>query len=95
MKKKFRKNFTPRRQLPKLLLLKFLAKFLTEKIYNEWFKLCEAKISLDGAIKSMNSHTNNKFRGNGGLTAEFYMHFSNELASVLVDVYDPEESLAP
>ena len=43
----------------------------------------------------MNSHTNNKFRGNGGLTAEFYMHFSNELASVLVDVYDPEESLAP
>ena len=29
----FMKNFTPRRQLPKLLLLSFLAKFLTERKY--------------------------------------------------------------
>ena len=31
--KNFTKNFTPRRQLPKLLLLNFLAKFLTERKY--------------------------------------------------------------
>ena len=31
--KKIMKNFTPRRQLAKLLLLNFLAKFLTERKY--------------------------------------------------------------
>ena len=31
--KKFMKNFTPRRQLAKLVLLNFLAKFLTERKY--------------------------------------------------------------
>ena len=39
-------------------------------------------------IKSINSETNNKSPGNDGLTAEFYKHFSNELAPVLLDVYD-------
>ena len=39
-------------------------------------------------IKSINSETNNKSPGNDGLTAEFYKNFSNELASVLLDVYD-------
>ena len=38
--------------------------------------------------KSINSETNNKSPGNDGLTAEFYKHFSNELAPVLLDVYD-------
>ena len=33
LRKKFMKNFTPWRQLPKLLLLSFLAKFLIERKY--------------------------------------------------------------
>ena len=40
-------------------------------------------------MKSINSEINNKPPGNDGLTAEFYKHFSNELAPVLLDVYDP------
>ena len=51
-----------------------------KKISNEHFNLCEAEISLDEIIKSINSETNNKPPGNDGLTAEFYRHFSNELA---------------
>ena len=47
-----------------------------------------ADISLDEIIKSINSETNNKTPGNDGLTAEFYRHFSNELAPVLLGVYD-------
>ena len=39
-------------------------------------------------IKSINCETNNKSSGDDGLTAEFYKHFSNELAPVLLDVYD-------
>ena len=39
-------------------------------------------------MKSINSDTNNKPTGNDGLTAEFYKHFSNELAPVFSDVYD-------
>ena len=45
-------------------------------------------ISLDEIIKSINSETNNKTPGNVGLTAEFYRHFSNELAPILLGVYD-------
>ena len=59
-----------------------------KKISNEHFNLCEAELSLDEIIKSINSETNNKPPGNDGLTAEFYRHFSNELASVLLGVYD-------
>ena len=53
--------------------------------------LCEAEISVDEIIKSINSEPNNKPPGNDGLTAEFYKHFSNELASVLLVVYDSWE----
>ena len=49
---------------------------------------CWAEISLDEIIKSINPETNNKPPGNDGLTAEFYRHFSNELAPVLLGVYD-------
>ena len=59
-----------------------------KKISNEHFDLCETEIPLDEIIKSINSETNNKPPGNDGLTAEFYKHFSNELAPVLLDVYD-------
>ena len=41
------------------------------------------------------SETNNKLPGNDGLTGEFYRHFSNELAPVLLGVYDSWESLTP
>ena len=55
---------------------------------NEDFNLCEAEISLDAIIKSINSETSNKPPGNDGLTAEFYRDFSNELAPFLLGVYD-------
>ena len=54
---------------------------------HEPFNLCETDISLDEIIKSINSETNNKPPDNDALTAEFYKHFSNELATVLLDVY--------
>ena len=59
-----------------------------KKISNEHFNLCEAEIYLDAIIKSINSETNNKPPSNDGLTAEFYSHFSNELAPALLGVYD-------
>ena len=59
-----------------------------KKISYEHFNLSEAEISLDEIIKSINSETNNKPPGNDGLKAEFYKHSSNELAPVLLDVYD-------
>ena len=49
---------------------------------------CQAEISLDKIIKSINSETNNKPPGTDGLKAEFYKHSSNELAPVLLDVYE-------
>ena len=39
-------------------------------------------------IKSINSEPNNSSPGNNGIAAEFYKQFSNELAPVLLDVYD-------
>ena len=59
-----------------------------KKISNEHFNLLEAEISLDEIIKSINFETNNKSPGNDGLTSKFYKNFSNELAPVLLDVYD-------
>ena len=53
-----------------------------KKIFNEHFNLCEPEIPLDEIIKSINSETNNKSPGNDGLTAEFYRHFSIELAQI-------------
>ena len=38
-------------------------------------------------IKSINSQINES-PGEDGLTVEIYKHFSNELASLLLDVYD-------
>ena len=46
------------------------------------------EIYLDEIIKSINSETNNKSPGNDSLTAEFYKHFLDELAPVLLDVCD-------
>ena len=66
----------------------FVCKILNrKKISNEHFNLCEAEISLDEIIKSINSETS-KPPYNDCLTAEFYKHFSHELALVHLDVYD-------
>ena len=59
-----------------------------KKISNEHFNLCEAEISLDEIIKSINFETNNQPPRNNGLTAEFYKHSSNELAPAFLDVHD-------
>ena len=64
-------------KLSQLLLLSYYYVFLTEipnrrKIFNKYFNLFGAQISLDETIKSMDSETGNK---SPGLTAEFYKHF--------------------
>ena len=64
-----------------------------EKLYTKWTSTAATtefvhKISINCLQKSINSETNNKPPGNNGLTAEFYKHSSNELAPVLLDVYD-------
>ena len=69
--KKFLKKFTPRGQLPNLLRLNFWAKFLTERIYiMHDLSSVRQKMSSDDIKKSINSHRNNKFPGNDGLTTE-------------------------
>ena len=79
------KNSTPKRQLPKLQLLSFLAKFLS----NQDFNLCEEETSAHSnkVIKSINSQTSNTSAGNDGLKVVLYKCFSNERAPVLLDVY--------
>ena len=42
---------------------------------NKHFNLCDAEISLDEIIKSINSETNNKSPGNDDLAAELYSPF--------------------
>ena len=80
-KRKESSTLCRRRQLPKLQLLNFLAKFLSESKY-----LMKTTLTI---IKSINSQTsNNTSPGNDGLKAGFYKHFSNELAPALLDVYD-------
>ena len=64
------------------------------KTSKEHFKLCEAEICLDEIIKAINSQKNNKSPGNDGLTAEFYKQFLNELAPILLEVYNSWNNLA-
>ena len=45
-------------------------------------------LTLNYIIKPINSQTNNKSLGNYILTAELYVHCSNEIATVVLDVYD-------
>ena len=67
----------------------FVSKSLSrKKISNKCFNLCETEIYLDEIIKSINSEINNKLPGNYGLTTEFSKHFSNELAPIILDIYD-------
>ena len=50
-----------------------------KKISNEHFHFCEAEISLDEIMKSINSETN-KPPDNNGLTAEFYKDLNKLLS---------------
>ena len=85
--KNYRKLYT--KQTYTAATTEFLSNiFNRKKISNEHFNLCEVEISLDEIIKSINSETNNKSPGNDSLTAEFYKHFLDELAPVLLDVCD-------
>ena len=73
-------------KLPRLLLMNFLAKFLTERKYlvNTLIFVRQKRCFM----KSIISETNIKPPSNDDLTAKFYKHFSNELTPVLLDVYD-------
>ena len=76
------------KQISTVATTEFLSKIPnSKKISNEHFNLSEAEIALDEIMKSINTETK-KSSGNDGLTAEFYKPFSNELAPVLLDVYD-------
>ena len=66
-----------------------------KKISNEHFNLCEAAISLDEIINSLNSETNNKSPGNDGLTTDFYKQFSNKPVPFILMFMTPGESLTP
>lgn len=52
------------------------------------FSLCEGEISLEEIVEAINSQKNNKSPGTDVLTAEFYKHFSNGIAPMLLDVYN-------
>ena len=64
-----------------------------KKISNEHFNLYKTEISSDEIIKSVNFETNNKSPGNDDLIWEFYKHFLNELAPVLLESYDSRGKL--
>ena len=92
MKKKYEKFYT--KQTSTAATIEFLSKIRNRnEIFKRHFNQCEVKISLDEIIKSINFETNIKFPSNDGLRAEFYEHFSNELASLLLDVINSCEGL--
>ena len=87
--KKFYENFYNRQKISQSAINELLNKIpINKKISNEHFRLCEAEISLDEILNAINSQKNNKSPGNDGITAEFYKHFSNEIAPILLEVYD-------
>ena len=87
--KKIYENLYPRKKVSKSAINKLLNKIpLNKKISKEHFFLCEAEMFLDEIVKAINAYKNNKSPGNDGTTAEFYKHFANELALILVEVYD-------
>ena len=92
--KNFYENLYTRENVSKFPINELLNKIpFIKKISKEHFILCETEISLDEIIKAINSQKNNKSPGNDGPTAEFYKHFSNELAPILLEVYDSWKQL--
>ena len=87
--KNFYENLYTRGNISRDAINELLNKIpISKKISNEYFNLCEAEISLDEIIEAINSQKNNKSSGNDGLTAEFYKHFSSDIAPMLLDVYN-------
>ena len=92
--KKIYGNLYTREKVSKSAVNELLNKIpINKKISNERFRLCEAEISLGEIIKAINSQQNNTSPGNHGLIAEFYKHFSTELAPILLEVYDSWKQL--
>ena len=86
--KSFYEKLYTKENVFKSAMNEFLIRILNhKKISNEHFKLFEAEISLDEITEAINSQKNNRCPGNDGLSAEFYKHFVNELAPILLDVY--------
>ena len=57
-------------------------------VSNEQINLCEANISLDEILKSIDSQKYDKSPGNDGFTAEFYKHFSGKLPPLFFFVFN-------
>ena len=84
--KKFYENLQTREKISQPAINELLSKIpINKKISNEHLRLCEAEISLEEILNAINSQKNNKSPGNDGITAEFYEHFSNEIAPVLLE----------
>ena len=93
--KDFYKNLYTRDKVSKSATEELLNKIPPNmKKSKEHFKLCEAEISLDEVTKAINSQKSNKSPGNDGLTAEFYKQFLNELAPILLEVYNSWNQLS-
>ena len=92
--KNFYENVYTRKNVSKSAIDELLNKIPTNrKKSKEHFKLCEAEISLDEITKAINFQKNNKSPGNGELTAEFFKHFSSEVAPTPLEVYDSWKQL--
>ena len=87
--KKFYESLYTREKISQPAINKLLNKILiNKKLSNEHFKLCETVLSIVVVLNAIKSQKNNKSPGNDGITAEFYLHFSNEIAPVLLEVYN-------
>ena len=87
--KKFYESLYNREKISQPAINELLNKIpINKKISNKHFKLCETALSIVEVLNAINSQKNNKPPGNDGITAEFYKHFSNEVAPILLDVYN-------
>ena len=92
--KKFYESLYSKENVSKEAIDEFLNKIPVKKqISREHFDLCEADIPLDEIYKAIDSQKNSKSPGNDGLTAEFYKHFSKDLAPILLEVYNSWKQL--
>lgn len=82
LKKVFMEKLYTMETTPKATTTAFLKQILNRhKISNKQLNPCDEKMSSDENKKSINSQIDDEYPGNYGLTAKFYIHFSNELAS--------------
>ena len=92
--KKSYKSLHTREEISQPAINELLNKIpINKKISNEYFKLCETELSIGEVLNAINSQKNNKSPGNDGITAEFYKHFSNEMAPILLEIYNSWKQL--